>query len=331
MKKLFSLMIVCLFSLVLSFGSAFACQNCDQPGEAQAIGSYDVEAWASDYSYDYSYDGRGGVSTGAVGTVMTGGVMDTYAHSVGSWERIFCWRFYVPAFAYQTGLITAGSEVDTWTWIKNKPFKTSAGAGAKFEDGYVFMSGLAIGNEGNFEQINSRVKFGGDLNQYNQIIRYDEGSVISAENTSGLIFRAYMPTQYSSGDGKVVHFNGTTYTPDAITVGRSSVSVDPFGATRSITGHTENMTRVSFSPCYRPETLTSSVYGYGGVQGIIYNGGTYAGGSSSFGYNGYTQGAGEANFRATVSNVGNTATATAMCSSWATANGNPTGNCDVPK
>jgi hypothetical protein len=341
MKKLFSLMIVCLFSLVLSFGSAFAtCQNCDQPGEAQAIGQYNVGAWSYDDTVAFKGDMFGGGTAWGHAEGMVGGWLNTYAHSLSSYEWTIEWvkgkwgyypklvKEYVPAFAYEAGFVCAGSEVDTWAWVKNSPFKVKAGAGARFVDGYVFMGGTAIGNEGNRERIESGITYAGNFGQSNTVFKTVGHSFVGAGNYSGITFQAYMPERVVTGRDAVVFVDGTTYTPDVVTTGMSSVSIDAFGAFRSISGHTENMARVEFSPCHKPATLISNVYGYGSTGGIVQGtGANYAGGTAMFNYNGYTQGAGEANFRATVSNVGNTATATAMGSSWATANGNPTGNC----
>jgi len=220
------------------------------------------------------------------------------------------------------------SDGKAWSWVDNDPFKVKAGAGAKFVDGGVLMYGLAKGLGGSYETIESRVKYGAKLIQFHNVEKGVWGAgYVFAGNMSGLKFDAYMPTKVNVGDGFVAQVNGTSYTPDVVTVGKSEVKIDPFGSVRSISAHTQNMSQVVFSPCHRPETLTSNVYGAGIVGGQIGIGNNYAGGTSGFMYNGYTTGRGEANLNAVVGNVGTSSFATVTGSSWATTNGVPTNNC----
>lgn len=321
MSKMFRLMLVCLISLFVTYGSAMATMQQDK---AVANGTYDAEAVNKDMSYDHEYDWFGGGSAFSFGEVMVGGEMTTHAGSVDT--GFYCWK--IPAFAYQTGTIFAMSDGKAWSWVDNDPFKVKAGAGAKFVDGGVLMYGLALGNGGSREEIESRVKYGAKLIQFHNVEKGVWGAgYVFAGNISGLKFDAYMPSEYDSGKGFVAQVNGTSYTPDVVTVGKSEVRIDPFGSVRSISAHTQNMSQVVFSPCHRPETLTSNVYGAGIVGGQIGIGNNYAGGASSFMYNGYTTGRGEANLNAVVGNVGTSSFATVTGSSWATTNGVPTNNC----
>jgi hypothetical protein len=325
MSKMFRLMLVCLISLFVTYGSAMAfSENGYVYDKAVANGTYDAEAVNKDMSYDHEYDWFGGGSAFSFGEVMVGGEMTTHAGSVDT--GFYCWK--IPAFAYQTGTIFAMSDGKTWAWVDNDPFKVKAVAGAKFVDGGVLMYGLALGNGGSREEIESRVKYGAKLIQFHNVEKGVWGAgYVFAGNMSGLNFKAYMPSEYDSGKGFVTQVNGTSYTPDVVTVGKSEVRIDPFGSVRSISAHTQNMSQVVFSPCHRPETLTSNVYGAGIVGGQIGIGNNYAGGASSFMYNGYTTGRGEANLNAVVGNVGTSSFATVTGSSWATTNGVPTNNC----
>ena len=327
----------------LMFVSSMALAVVDEGGESNTgtvIGNYHAEAWDLDESYSFTFNDHGY----AGGEYMIGGKLDTFADAEGyscklvhddRYPNWMWWKVkweYTPNEAYQEGSIKAESEAKAWSWAKDYGLTSKAGAGIKAEDGYVRFEAWVSGRGGDDESIRSQVLYGADFIQHNAAneIGYAAGGV-SAGNESGLYFYGVTPYHDWSGLEMIASYFGLmreNYTPDVITKGKSEVTIDPYGDYRSIVAHTENMSDISFpggSRCNPSPSVylqEANVWGNGNVNGVIGNGGAFAGGSASFNYSGYTNGSGSADMNAYVNTHGDTTKVFVSGSSRAVANGN---------
>jgi len=200
---------------------------------------------------------------------------------------------YIPKPADAYGTILGYSESKAWSWAKDYGLTSKAGAGAKFE-GFAISGALALGVEGCEETIVSDLFVGGTVAQANNAgeIGYNAGGV-SGGNQSSANFYA-TDTNSVSGDGYA--YDGNYISGSAITKGDTKVSIDPTGNFRSISAKTSNFASIETSGVLQ----SSNVQGTGAVGGVISNGLSFAGGTSSFSYNGSTFGTGNATLNSSV-------------------------------
>jgi hypothetical protein len=215
----------------------------------------------------------------------------------------------------QGGFITGTATPKAWAWSKDYGRTSMAGAGAVFE-GSAFSMGYAFGREGCPEWVSSDLFISGEVYQRNWAgeTGYSAGG-ISGGNESGASFTA---GDFDLDVGNGFAFDMNYVSAKAITKGMTQVSIDPYGNYRSISGFTENFAQVM--PGCGATLYESSVYGSGGLSGIIGNGPSYGAGDVSFSYNGNTYGAGSANLNATVITGPNSTTVTVSGSSTAYGN-----------
>jgi hypothetical protein len=222
---------------------------------------------------------------------------------------------YEPGFAYQGANGFAWSKTDTYTFAIDFGTTSMAGAFGKFE-GFAIGGGIAIGDCGDRESSLTTVYLQGGVGQanYAEESGYSFGSFVQGGNESYVDFTAQVT---NSDTGRDFAASGAFIGGSAITGGNTVVSIDPYGATRSISACTGNF--ASFGT--NGTVLGSSVTGDGFVAGLIQNGANYAGGSANFAYNGANYGAGGANLNATIWTGANSSTASVSASSFATVTG----------
>lgn len=315
MRKLLSLIAV-LFIMSASYG--LACQG-DGCADATVNGNYQINAFDSDYSSDYTWNDGAYAEAGG----NAGGTLDTFANAecITTWEWVQTGRWFwqghfeevqIPGFAQQFGTMDANADPSAWSWAKDYGLTSKAGAGAKFE-GEVSSFGEAFGLGGERESVASDLYVNGSVYQenYAKETGYGAGGISGGNSSGGNFYSS--DYDYDSGKGFASDYN--TVNGSMITKGKTEVTIDPYGSYRSISGQTENFASVEDNNYLN----SANVYGSGGIGGSIssYNG-SFAGGSADFSYNGGTYGAGAACLDAQVSN-GN---ASVSGSSYAT------GNCD---
>ena len=334
MKKLFVILFMVLSLVVV--GSAMACEGSECNGNGATVDGY-YQVFAADYDWSKSVSSYGNDYGFATGYYGIGGEMNTYADAEGctselvyhgkytGLKALFDWRNwvreYTPNEAFEQGFIYAKSKSKAFSWAKDSGLTSKAGAGIKADEGFVIIEGSAFGKDGDREMVQSRIVFGADFYQENAAKEtgYYAGGVY-AFNFSGLEFEAVTDWDTDINRNGVIHFNSECYTPDVKTIGKSEVTIDPYGSFRSIVAHTENMAYIE--PIAPDMTMRyANVYGSGGVGGIIGNGDAYAGGNANFNYTGYTNGQGQANLNAVVNTQGQATTAWVSGSSSAVANG----------
>lgn len=303
--------------------------------QSTVAGVYSIQPWDFDDSYSRSNHGHGNDFGYAGGSSMIGGDIQTFADAAGygcHWVQTgrFFWQGhweYTPNKAFQQGLLYGESKTKAWSWAHDSGLTSKAGAGIKADSGFVIGEGLAIGKYGDKEFVSDRLAFGADFYQNNGAneVGYLAGGV-TAYNQSGLDYLAVSPWDMNESHTTAFNTLYSSYTPDVITKGKSEVTIDPYGNTRSFSAKTENMSNIAFNGCRAPEVSiqNASVFGSGIVQGGISNGAAYVNGTSTFSYNGYTAGNGAANLigKVTVTPGGSTS-AFISGSSSAVANGNP--------
>jgi hypothetical protein len=222
-------------------------------------------------------------------------------------------RELVPGNASQEGFLKGEAEAKTWSHIRDYGQTSTSEAGAKFE-GSVISKGTAIGEEGCREYVNSDLTVSGSVYQGNAANEtgYDAGGV-GGGNESGASFVA-SDKDAVSGNGYASDFNKVT--GSAITEGKTKVSIDPTGNHRSFSGETGNYASVKETS----DLQSASVYGNGGINGVISNGGSYAAGSVDFSYTGNTFGTGQGELSGSVDQNSHGSTVTIRGSSSATSN-----------
>jgi len=326
--------------------SQWVFQEAGDPPEDQGAtvtGVYSIRPWDFDESESWSYHGHGNDFGYAGGVSGIGGDIQTFADAEGSscqtvyvgsytdWRKYFDWKNwvkqYTPNEAFEQGFLYGESETKAWSWAYDNGLTSKAGAGIKAEDGFVFGDGLATGKYGDPEFVSTRLAFGADFYQNNGAneVGYLAGGV-TAYNQSGLDYLAYSPWDMNEHNTIAFSILHSSYTPDVITKGKSEVTIDPYGNTRSFNATTENMTNIAFNGCRAPDVTiqNANVFGNGVVQGGISNGAAYVGGTTTFSYNGYTAGNGAANLTGMVTvTPGGSTSALISGSSSAVANGAP--------
>jgi hypothetical protein len=220
---------------------------------------------------------------------------------------------WVPNPAIETGKMTGHSYSNAWSYSKDYGLTSKAGAGASFK-GDAFSKGTAEGDGCGPEIVKSDLYVEGEVKQMNYAgeTGYSAGG-ISGGNESGGSFKA-VDSDFKIGNGYVSDENYVS--GSAVTKGFTNVSIDPYGNNRSISGITGNFVSIT-----SPDTISqANVYGNGGLNGVISNGSSFAGGNVSFNYAGSTFGAGGAMLNASVVTSGNSTTATVSGSSVAFSN-----------
>jgi len=290
-------------------------------------GSYFVHPW--DFNESLSTSGNDFGYAG--GESMIGGEIETFADATGygcHWVQTgrFFWEGhweYTPNEATEGALLYGESETKAWSWAHDSGLTSKAGAGIKADGGYVLGLAYASGKGGDKEFVSTRLAFGANFYQNNGAneVGYLAGGV-TAYNQSGLEYLAFSPWETYEHKDYVVGILASDYTPDVITKGKSEVTIDPYGDTRSFNAMTENMSNIAFTGCNAPNVTfeSASVYGNGVVSGVISNGSAVAGGTATFNYNGYTAGNGSANMYGTVTVNQNSTSAYVSGSSSAVAN-----------
>jgi len=293
MRNLKSLVLTLALVMALGIGSANAfCFGC---GDETAILSGGGEA--TDYDKDYSSTKwRGNWNDKAKGEASSfaGFTLDLEATGYG--------------FAHVSGGGDADANAKAWSWAKDYGTTSKAGAGAK-TSGDAFAAGLAIGFDFCKNTVDTTVYVGGSVHQYNEAgeTGYSAGGISGGNNSGGSFFA--QDRDLVKGYGIVADTNSID--GGMITKGKTEVSIDPYGYHRSISGSTENMTKICAD-----HIVQANVYGSGGVGGSISKGGNVAGGVAEFSYSGATYGSGSANINANVTpghvSFSGSATATAI-------------------
>jgi len=295
-------------------------------------GSYVVHPWhftesLTEKGNDFGYAG---------GDSMIGGEMETYADAEGKSRQLvhddrypdwMWWKVKIvetPNAAFEQGLIYGTSKTKAWSWAHDSGLTSKAGAGIKADNGFIIGEGLATGKSGEKEFVSDRIVFGASFYQENGAneIGYLSGG-IGAYNQSGLDYFAVSPWDMNEHSTIAINTLYSNYTPDVITKGKSEVTIQPYGDNRSFKGATENMTNIAFNGCHAPEVnmQNARVFGNGIVSGGIQNGNAYAGGTTTFNYNGYTAGNGSANLVGNVTVTPHATSAFVSGSSRSVANG----------
>lgn len=300
----------------------------DYGNPSTATGYYYGNAPSYDESNSYSgYPGAFNDDAHSSAQGSSGGNVSTSASAKGTHPEIVGWYWWYPIYievpneAYEEGGLEAQSNSNAWSYTNDYFSNTScAGAGASFQ-GDAETYGLAIGPYGDREVVQGTVYVGGIVQQYHNANEagYPSGSWVGGGNSSLAEFYA-SDYDYESGHGYV--FDTNSIFGGAYTEGHTYVTGDFYGAYRSIEARTWNE-----AGTYASHPMEySRVTGNGGVGGAIINGNTYAGGQSTFQYQGGTYGTGNAALNANIVNYGNSSHVTVSGSSSAYANpavGNP--------
>ena len=234
-------------------------------------------------------------------------------------------------FAQQSGKVFANPvDVHAWAWSKDSGLTSKAGAGAKLEAGRynVFVLGEAFGLGGDEEFTITTIGLGGRGYQNNTAgeTGYQAGFAVGG-NESGFAFEASSDQYLSEGQSSLLWgfipipgsgvFGYKGINGEAITKGKTEVTIGPYEYNRSAYAMTENMTNIDVNAQY----VSGQVFGNGSVEAGIQGFGGYAGGSASFNYSGQFNGNGSATTYNTVNYNGNGVSATSMTSSNAFADG----------
>jgi hypothetical protein len=312
MKKFF---VFVLAILLISFTATFslACgDGLECSGDQTATGFYEGNAHSYDNSTsqsgffgngnDWAFSQAGGDSYGNVKTNASSD--DT---------QVLWWT--IPGYAYEEGAVIGSDNSHAWTDAHDFGTTSVTSAGAT-NSGTVLSGGLAIGLLGCPETVATHTEVFGyvDQSQAASEVGYASGTGIRGGNESGGVFLT-QNNDFNMGHG--LAGAGSFSTGSITTQGCTEVSVDPHGSVQSISGRTSNSVSVD------ADHPLANVYGNGGLSGIAQSGGSFAGGSNAFTYNGYTEGSGNANLNATVINNGSSSTVIVTGSSTATSNGGP--------
>jgi hypothetical protein len=223
MKKILSVLTVSAFLFVCANSAIAGCWGwC--PKDVTATGHYAGQA----YDYEYDSEHRGNDESFGAASGGPGAVVDTYANGYG--------------YAQQSGFILGDGDADAWAWTKDRGLESKAGSGAKV-GGSLIAGGEAVGLFGNRETVTGHTYFSGEVQQGNHAEEsgYSYGSHIMGGNTS----YATMVTNndYFSDSGRgFAAAGGIESCNELKTVGKTEVSIDPYGQYRSIKGTTETET-----------------------------------------------------------------------------------------
>jgi hypothetical protein len=287
MKKLLSIFTIVAF---LACGSLAMAGGWNSSNYEAASGS----GFASDPDYASDFTWNDGAMAGANGG---GG----FAVTAESWGKHFA-----QAFVYGTAV----GEADTYACAADWGYTSFATAGSQVQ-GSAFAMGETFGGFWNVKSdIYGSTFFEGmvDQNTYVQETGYNNGQGIEAGQYSfahginGENFSdntTFLGANYEDGYGQGF----------IKTMGESTVTIDPNGDYRSMSGSVENCS--VFDTSYRNDGAV--MLGNGFVQGGIANGyGAFASGASHFSYAGdYTTGAkGQANLNANIQKTSNSTTVT---------------------
>lgn len=230
--------------------------------------------------------------------------------------------YTIPAYAEQGAEGNAFNTTHSCTYAWD--FGRTSMAGAFSETvGWASASGWAEGNRGYPEMSLSKVWVGGSVFQehYAAETGYSDGSFVEGGNYSGASFygeSADFDMGFGSAGTSVCIFG------QAFTGGNTYVTIDPYGSNRSIDAYTSNYSGVRTCA----GSMESSVVGEGFVNGLIQKGSVYAGGASTFGYNGANNGFGAASLNASITVNQHSSTASASSYSVAGSTGVGTGLVD---
>jgi len=199
-------------------------------------------------------------------------------------------------------VIAHSPETKSWAWTKDLGLTSKAGAGAKVEGSKwdILVGGYGFGLNGDFESSYSRVGFGADLYQANKAGEFAADGYATGFNESGFDF--YVDKEVTdigqSSTWWIFDIPGAAtglhgISGDAITKGKTEVTIKPDGSYRMASAETQNMTQINV-PFDGSVNEYASVFGNGNVGAAIQNGGSLAQGTASFNYTGMFSGSGSA-------------------------------------
>jgi len=326
MKKLFAVLAI---SMTVIFGANFAlaCGGHGEPKCGPRDADVNLQFQADSFDDSYSSTGwRGNYNDSAYSEAggYAGGTLDVHANAAGAHPELTFvgWYWIFPIFdiemvdnaATADGYVDADSTSKAWSLTKDFGRTSMALAGA-YTEGSAYTFGVATGLKGCREFVASDVYVGGNVYQQNQAgeTGYYGGFVDGGNNSGGNFYAS--DRDYESGRGFAMDSNSIN--GSMITSGGTEVSIDPYGHRRSLEAITKNMVQVN-APGF-----DSSVFGAGGVGGVVQNGGTYAGGNASFSYNGNTYGNGTATLNSDIHVHGTTNTVSASGHADSISDGSP--------
>ncbi len=287
--------------LMFSFGSLAIAGG--GSGNATVTGFYEGGAASDDYSSKTpGNDGAIASSNGiAYGTVATS----------ASAAPIKIWCFTIPGYAYETGGLTGMDESSAKTDVNDSGYTSAAEASAA-TNGHIIGGGLALGLCGDRETVVTNLSVSGNVAQETWVneIGYPNGSGIGAQQMSNGYFMNES-SDYASGRGLAI--GADCLSGGISTQGSSIVTINP-GV--SISGYAQNSVTTNAK-----NLVASNVSGSGMVSGIITNGNSFAGGTTTFSYNGGVSGSGNASLNGNISTTGNMTVISVHGSSQATVNG----------
>lgn len=347
-KSVFSMMFVLLFIMV-GFAFACEGPNCLNSASMNVTGNYFGWAPSSDWdsSANWSNDTASAFAGGGVGgqvitqasaaptleRVLVGYEVGYYGSDChkgkceGYWEQHITGRIdwrempyqqngwdylgihkryeaiyrtqLVNHTASQNGGIFAHSDSFADSFVFDFGLTSIAGGFAMF-DGITFGYGTADGICGNNESVEGNLSLNGYVGQQNMAkeVGYRDGQFVTAGNFSEATFSA---TKSFSDEGQGHAAAGDTLVGGAVTSGFSTATINP--------GRSLEATTVTNTSFYTNGVGTAMLNGAGGVNGVVATQGAYAGGTSTFGYNGTgTQASGNASMNANVHSTGNSST-----------------------
>ena len=294
MKKVIKSLVVSLAALMLVVSTSFAGGNY---GNASGSGY----ANDPDYSYSQSYGSWG--NDWAEANANGGGGFSVSAKTSGD------------HFAGAEVNGTARGETDTKTFAYDTGLTSVAGAKSEV-NGFAFASGGTLaGWTGVDSSIEGVTYFDATVSQSNEAKEsgYNHGGIVAGNGSyasieNGREFsdnRDFYGVNYEDG-----------YTEGTIkTAGRSSVTIDPYGNNKSISGTTRTTSYADTN--HSRDSRNTYMTGGGSVGGGLDNHyGAFVGGQATFGYEGYTDRAnGGASLNATINKTSYSTTVTVNASS----------------
>jgi hypothetical protein len=281
MKKSF-IAVLAVFAALMFVSPSMACEG-PQCGPSTVNGSYEAQAYTSDYAFDTSPNDL--AEAGGQGVIE--GQVSTYANANGGhweitgWNWIFPQFDFVPNTAFEQGSLHGTVDVDAFANTHDFGTTSIAVAGSSYE-GSIFGEGLALGENGCREWVSVVLSLAGNIYQQNSAreIDYPENQGIGGGGFSSVEFHA---NTGNFDKGRDFAMAVDRLGADASTFGRTQVTIDPYGNSRSFSGTTYNT--ASFDTTGRGYATVS---GNGGLSGLIANGLSYAGATASFTYGGNT-------------------------------------------